>query len=114
MTREELDAVMAETGVYFDPDHPDHIERSKISTLLPPFLTYSIQMQTFFAENIPYYQWPALTVRIYTDVDVDPAEAVVRNALQAAGVNTVTRKYYDNDLGLWEARLTGQFPGTEG
>ena len=40
MTRQELDAVMAGTGVYFDPDHPDHIERQKVETLPPPFMTY--------------------------------------------------------------------------
>ena len=104
MTREQLNELMESTGVYFDPDHPDHIERSKIADLPPPFMEFYVREEPFAADDIVYYTYLRITIRLYSDVDVDEAETQIREAL--AGYFFRSNKQYDEDLGLWETTFT--------
>ena len=104
MTREALITLMQTTGIYFDPDHPDHIEDKKISSLSPPFLEFVIREEPFAADDVVYYVFNRITIRFYSDLDVDEAEDLVRAAID----NYFYRvsKVYDEGLGLWETTFT--------
>lgn len=104
MTREQLNALMETTGVYFDPDHPDHVERSKIADLPPPFMEFYVQEVPFGADDIVYYTYLRITIRLYSDVDEDEAEVRVREALDGRFFRT--KKEYNEDFGLWETTFT--------
>ena len=104
MTREALETLMSGTEIYYDPDHPDHIERSKIDSLPPPFLEFSVEEVPFSADDVIYYSFVRITIRLYSDLDVDEAEESIRTAL--SGYFFATNKVYDNDLGLWETEFT--------
>lgn len=104
MTREELKTLMDGTGIYYDPDHPDHIERSKIESLPPPFMEFSAEEVPFAADDVIYYTSLRITIRFYSDLDVDSEEDSIRSAL--TGYFFTTNKVYDNELGLWETDFT--------
>ena len=54
MTRNEIREKIEGFGIYFDPDHPDHISRDKIDTLEPPFLEWGTQKRSIRADGIDY------------------------------------------------------------
>lgn len=104
MTREELKTLMSGTGIYYDPDHPDHIERSKIDNLPPPFMEFSMTEVPFSADDVVYYSYWRIEIRFYSDLDVDDAEAEIREAL--SGYFFTTSQEYDDELGLWETTFS--------
>ena len=54
MTRNEIREKIEGFGIYFDPDHPDHISRDKIDTLEPPFIEWGTQKRSLRADGIDY------------------------------------------------------------
>ena len=103
MTREELKTLMDGTGIYYDPDHPDHIERSKIENLPPPFMEFLAEEVPFSADDVIYFTSLRITIRFYSDLDVDEAEESIRTALN--DYFFTTNKVYDDELGLWETEF---------
>lgn len=104
MTRQSLIDLMTGTGIYFDPDHPDHIEDKKITGLSPPFLEFHMSEVPFGADDIIYYSYYRITVRLYTDEDVCESQDAVESAL--SGFYHRHTSEYNNDLGLWETTYT--------
>lgn len=104
MTREELKQLMDSTGIYYDPDHPDHIERSKIDNLPPPFMEFRVEEVPFSADDMVYFTSLRVIINFYSDLDVDDAEGDIREAIK--DYYFTTSKEYDDEIGLWETTFT--------
>lgn len=105
MTKAEIDSLMDSVGIYYDKDHPDHIEREKIDTLTPPFLEFEVEEQSFFADNIVYFTTLSIEARIYSDVPVDKSEVTLKAELTKKEMPFSVKKNYVEDWGLWETRI---------
>lgn len=111
MTREEIKEKIDAFGIYFDPDHPDHISREKISTLQTPFLEWGTQRRTLRADGVDFAVWERLTIYLYTDAneDVETRTADGRrfeDALKEAFDRFRATKSYDDELGLYFTEYT--------
>lgn len=102
MTRSEIITMMDSVGIYYDKDHPDHIEREKIDTLTPPFMEFEVNERPFFADNITYFTTLAAVIRIYSDVPADKAEQTLKTKLTEKEMPFSASKSYAEDWGLWE------------
>lgn len=102
MTREEINNMMHSVGVYYDKDHPDHIEREKLDTLPPPFMEFAVMEKPFHADNITYATMLSIEITFYSDVDVDSAEEKIKNVLTKNELPYSVGKEYQHDIGLWE------------
>jgi len=111
MTRNEIREKIEGFGIYFDPDHPDHISRDKIETLEPPFLEWGTQKRSLRADGIDYVLWERLSIYLYTDTneDVETHTADGRrfeDALAEAFDRFNATKNYDDELGLYFTEYT--------
>lgn len=104
MTRQALQDLMDGIGIYYDPDHPDHIERSKIEDLPPPFMEFYAEEIPFAADDVVYFTRLRVTIRLYSDLDLDEAEEGIREAI--GSYYFTSTKEYDDELGLWETTFT--------
>lgn len=106
MTRDEIREKIESFGLYFDPDHPDHISREKIATLEPPFLEWGTQKRELRADGVDYVLWERLTIYLYKDTNED-IEALTgddrpfEEALTEAFDRFRAKKNYDDELGLY-------------
>ena len=111
MTRTEIREILGGLGIYFDPEHPDHISREKIETLEAPFMEWGTETQAFFADNCDYYNWERLTIYLYTDENED-AEVLAsdgrlfEDALREAFGQVKIEKNYNDELNLYQTRYT--------
>ena len=110
MTRDEIREKIEALGIYFDPDHPDHISRQKIETLEPPFLEWGTQRMSLRADGSDYIEWERLTIYLYTDtnedVEVLTEQGLFDQALAAAFDRFKKTKSYDDELGLYLTEYT--------
>ena len=111
MTREEIREIIEDFGIYFDPNHPDHISRDKIETLETPFLEWGTQKREIRADGMDYVLWERLTILLYTDTNEDtevltagglPFEEALAEAFDRFGAT----KTYDDELGLYITEYT--------
>lgn len=111
MTREEIRAVIEGFGIYFDPEHPDHISREKIESLETPFIEWGTQRRTIRADGKDYAAWEHLTVLLYTDenedVQVNTRDGTpFEEALEGAFDRFRAKKSYDDEIGLYITEYT--------
>jgi len=107
MTIEEIRSVFDVVGYYYDPDHPAYVSRNKVDALPVPFVEFELQKKSFGADNVVYYAWDQLVVRLYTDDGSRAAgESTVETALTAAGL--FWKREYDflPELLLWQTVYT--------
>ena len=110
MTRDEIRTEIDKLGLYYDPDHPDHISKEIIATLPPPFLEWGTQENYIRADGIDYIISLNLIVRVYTDTNEDTpilvdgrtADDVLRESFE----RFVKKQYYDDELSLYETEYT--------
>lgn len=105
MTIEALKKVMDETGLYYDPDHPDYVESKKKNTLAPPFIEFELEKKSEAADNVDYFSWSMIYVRVYTDVG-DKAEKTVEDVLKAHEMFYTKDRSFLPEMGIWEAVYT--------
>lgn len=105
MTIEALKTIMDETGLYYDPDHPDYVESKKKSGLTPPFLEFEIEKAGEAADDAEWTSWSRIYVRVYTDVG-DKAEQTVEDVLAAHSMFYSKDRAYIPEMGIWEAVYT--------
>lgn len=111
MTRDEIREKIEGLGIYFDPDHPDHISREKIETLEPPFLEWGTQRRTIRADGVDYVLWEHLIIYLYTDTNEDVETRTgdggqFEQALTEAFDRFKAQKNYDDELGLYITEYT--------
>lgn len=107
MTLEEIKAVFDVVGYPYDPDHPGFVSREKLAELPVPFVEFEIADQTFGADDVVYYNWPRLSVRLYTDTASRlSGESTVERALTAAGLFWRKEPEFLPELELWLATYT--------
>lgn len=111
MTRDEIRAKIEGLGIYFDPDHPDHISREKISTLEPPFMEWGTQRRSLRADGTDYALWERLIIYLYDDTNEDTETLTgdgrrFEDALTAAFDRYRAEKKYDDELGLYYTEYT--------
>ena len=104
MTRQEIQDALDCAGIYYDPDHPDHISADKLDTLPPPFMEWGTEDIRIRADGLDYLQYKRLTVFVYTDVDEDIDS--VEMALQEIAGSFKKEKIYNDSLRLYEVRYT--------
>ncbi len=108
MTNEEIKAMIAEMGLPFDHDHPDHITLSKLKSLSPPFLEYVILDHPINADAVRYITLHDLTIRIYSDTEVSECEDKVKEVLESYGQRWTRTYEYIEELLMWCIRYTTQ------
>lgn len=86
MSPAEIGAMLAETGIYIDPDHPEYIEEKKRTEGTLPFLEYDIDPQHLYADGEIYFTYHEVEVRLYTDRKVDEWVLKVRQVLRQHGI----------------------------
>lgn len=111
MTRQEIREKIEGFGIYFDPDHPDHISAEKIDTLEPPFLEWGTQKRELRADGADYVLWEHLTILLYTDTNEDVTvltedDRPFEEALADAFDRFSAAKSYDDELGLYVTEYT--------
>lgn len=111
MTRDEIREKIESFGIYFDPDHPDHISRDKIMTLETPFIEWGTQRRTIRADGSDYVLWERLTIYLYTDTNEDVETLTgdgrpFEDALAEAFDRFKATKNYDDELGLYFTEYT--------
>lgn len=111
MTREEIREELDKLGLYYDPDHPDHISREKIDTMPPPFMEWGTQERYIRADGVDYLTYQELTVRIYADhnedVDITAEDGkTVDETLRASFDRFRKNRYYNDELLLYETDYT--------
>lgn len=111
MTRQEIREKIEGFGIYFDPDHPDHISGEKIETLEPPFLEWGTQKRQIRADGVDYVLWERLTILLYTDTNEDitvftedgrPFEEALKEAFDRFKAG----KSYNDELGIYVTEYT--------
>ena len=107
MTREEIAIELDKLGIYYDPDHPDHISREKIDELSPPFMEWGTQDNYIRADGINYLVSKRLIVRIYNEDNEDhvietPSGATVDEVIEASFDRYSKVQYYNDDMSLYE------------
>lgn len=105
MTRKQIYALMDSVGVYYDPDHPDHIEREKLDILTPPFMEFMVEEKPFHADNVTYFTNLSITIILYSDVDVCKAEGKIKTMLNTNELPYSISKEYQDEIGLWETQF---------
>lgn len=105
MTIEALKKIMDETGIYYDPDHPDYIEAKKRGDFSTPFLEFEIEKAGEAADNAEWVSWSRIYVRVYFDVG-DTAEKTVEDVLAAHSMFYSKDRAYMSEMGVWEAVYT--------
>lgn len=111
MTRQEIREKIEGFGIYFDPDHPDHISGEKIETLEPPFLEWGTQRREVRADGVDYVLWERLTILLYTDINEDTTVLTEGNRpFEETLVDAFDRfradKSYNDELGLYVTEYT--------
>lgn len=111
MTRAEIAAELDKLGIYYDPDHPDHVSREKLDTLEPPFMEWGTQENTYRADGIDYLSWKTLIIRIYSDTNEDveiitPSGRTVDESLRESFDKFTKQQYYNDELSLYETNYT--------
>lgn len=107
MTRSDIAVELDKLGIYYDPDHPDHISREKLDTLEPPFMEWGTQEDYIRADGINYLTSRRLIVRIYSDTNEDveittPSGRTVDEVLGESFDRFTKQQYYNDDLSLYE------------
>lgn len=101
MTETEVKEMCSKMGVYFDPDHPDHITASKLQALAPPFMEYLLEDHPVYADGKRYVDIKNLTIRIYSDTEVDAVEPQVTEVLDLEDLRWKRTSGFLDDLFLW-------------
>lgn len=102
LTDSGLGEILRATGIYADPDHPDYIERNKMSQLTPPFLEYAFGERHFYADGVVFFSQSTAEVRVYTDTGDAAAVARVRQTLLDNEITFRRERQFLNEIGLWE------------
>lgn len=113
MTREEIRECLDTLGLYYDPDHPDHISREKIDTLPPPFMEWGTQERYIRADGTDYLTYLELIVRVYSDENEDhpvmtPDGKTISAALRECFDSVRREQTYDDEIGLYETNYTAR------
>lgn len=111
MTRDEIREKIEGFGIYFDPDHPDHISRDKIMTLETPFIEWGTQKREIRADGVDFVVWERLTIHLYKDENEDSETLTgdgrpFEDALAEAFDRFKATKNYDDELGLYFTEYT--------
>lgn len=96
LTRERFRELMDQVGLYYDPDHPDHIEAKKLNDgeISLPFLEWEFDRQAFRADGCDYLEWYEVQVRIFSDLEYDPAETTLETLLHDNELSYTVEKRY--------------------
>jgi hypothetical protein len=80
MTEAEVKTMCKKMGVYFDEEHPDHINAS--NTIVPPFMEYFLVDMPVNADSRRYLDIKEMTIRIYSDTEVSESEKRIQEVLE--------------------------------
>ena len=105
MTNAEIRSILDETGIYYDPDHPDFVESAKKEDLTS-FLEWETEETAMYADGIKYYSWLRLTIRLYTDPSDTETEKALKNVLDSHDLIYDSSKKIIADLMIYETTYT--------
>ena len=106
MTDTDLKALMDSTGLYYDPEHPDYIEDSKLRALELPFMEFTLEEESFFADDVCYWIRERLRIRVFTDTATKSAEKNVSDVLTSAGLAYRVEREFLPELAIWQTTFT--------
>ena len=102
MTKEDVKEMCGRMGLYFDPEHPDHISRNKLQSLPPPFMEYTIIPVPWPADGLSdYLGIQELNIWIYSDTDVCTREADVTAVLDERDIRYRRTATYMEEVQMW-------------
>lgn len=105
MTEAEIRKIIDETGLYYDPDHPDFVESAKKEDLTS-FLEWETKEEAMYADGKKYYAWLYLTIRLYTDPADTEAKNSLENVLKSHDLIYDKDKKIISDLMIYEITYT--------
>lgn len=89
-------------GLVYDNDHPDHITRSKLQTLSPPFAEYILEDHPVWADGRRYISdIYDMTLRIYSEYETAEIEAVVQAVFEDYDLRWKREVQYIDELRLF-------------
>jgi len=102
VTREDFISQIKSLNIYFDEDHPDHIEEKKVESLQPPFLEFEFNEDEIRADGINYLEIQRVNLRLYSDSFTEQAE----DTLEGFFINNMfgfnKAKRFDSQIDLYE------------
>lgn len=102
MTPTEVRTMVTSMGLVYDNDHPDHITRSKLQTLSPPFAEYILEDHPVWADGRRYISdIYDMTLRIYSEYETAEIEAVVQAVFEDYDLRWKREVQYIDELRLF-------------
>lgn len=102
MTPTEVRRMVTNMGLVYDNDHPDHITRSKLQTLSPPFAEYILEDHPIWADGRRYISdIYDMTLRIYSEYETAEVEETVQAVFASYDLRWKREVQYIDELRLF-------------